>query len=56
MCRNLSTGPFTDLDFRRKLPTLPACGFVITCASVSRWSFGDTAPSSSAFDVLSAVR
>ncbi|GAA4621923.1 hypothetical protein GCM10023196_012060 [Actinoallomurus vinaceus] len=26
----VSTGPFTDVDFRRELPTLPTCGFVIT--------------------------
>ena len=42
MCRNLPVGPFTDVDSRRALPTLPTCGFVITRASVGRRSFINT--------------
>jgi len=35
MCRNLSAGPFTDVDFRREFSTPGTCGFVITGSQVS---------------------
>jgi hypothetical protein len=40
--RNPSAGPFSDIDCRRELPTLPTCGFAITAPSVDRRSFADT--------------
>lgn len=41
-CRKLPEGPFYDVDFRRGLPTVPTCGFVIAGVSVGRRSFADT--------------
>jgi hypothetical protein len=44
--------PSASFDFRGELPTLPH----LRPPSVGRQSFGDTAPNSTAFDVLSTVQ